>query len=63
MLSAILFIIRYTGVALAQFLNTPFEFTDEIVLKFYHLIVFLFILPLFLRFLYVILHKSASSPK
>lgn len=60
MLQAAIFVIQKTSYALATFLNVPIPLTDSVTVKMYHLIVFLFILPLFIKFMYIVMTKSVN---
>lgn len=60
MLQATIFVIQKTSYALAVFLNVPIRLTDSVTVKMYHVIVFLFILPLFIKLMYIVMTKSVN---
>lgn len=63
MLEAILFTIRSVGQALGIYLSIPIQFTDNITIRVYDVLVFLFILAMFWKLLAVVLTRSVSGDR
>lgn len=60
MLQALLFILKNTGSALGIFLNLDIFLTDQLSFKMRDIVIFLFLLPMFIRLLYVVLNQSVE---
>lgn len=58
MLDALLFLLRGTAQALEIFLNLDILLYDEVSVHMRTIIIFLFILPLFIRLLYLVMNQS-----
>lgn len=61
MLKAILFTIRMVGQALGIYLNIPIQFTENITVRVYDVLVFLFVIAMFWKLLAVVLTRSVST--
>lgn len=60
MLTAAIFVIQKTSYALGVFLSVPIRLTDSVTVRMYHVIVFMFLLPLFLKLMYIVMTKSVN---
>lgn len=61
MLDALLFIFRGVSQALGIFLNLSIPLYDEVAIQMRYIIIFLFLLPLFIRFLYKVMNTSVQN--
>lgn len=60
MLTAALFVIQKTAQALGVFLQVPIPLTDSVTVRMYDVLLFLFLLPMFIKLMYVVMTKSVN---
>lgn len=60
MLTAALFVIQKTAQALGVFLQVPISLTDSVTVRMYDVLLFLFLLPMFIKLMYVVMTKSVN---
>lgn len=61
MLDALLFLLRGTAQALGIFLNLNIPLYDDVSVRMRSIIIFLFLLPLFIRLLYKVMNTSVQN--
>lgn len=60
MLTAVLFILQKTSSALGTWLSVPVMITDDVYIHIYDFVIFLFILPLFLKLMQLVMSASVN---
>lgn len=60
MLTAVLFILQKTSSALGAWLSVPVMLTDDVYIHIYDFVIFLFILPLFLKLMQLVMSASVN---